>query len=283
MGRLRWMQNVRTSDFDEGELIQDGKRLYFGDENAYIYNSASGTLNIHANSIKTASGTGMWSDYPPDNPQDPSLYFGIFDDFFFFTEGDLWTTTEDADKSGTDAVMDEAGGVYQNYCDGDDNDESYCISEGESFKFTSGKKMWFEARLRVDEANTDDANVMVGVSDSAGADMIKDTGGGPADSYDGAVFFKVDGGDKWQFETSNAATQVTNATLGDYTDDTFAKVGFYFDGGTTITPYFNGTAGTAHTISLTGLEEMHLFFGVKTGSTNEEAVEIDYIKCIQER
>ena len=140
-----------------------------------------------------------------------------------------------------------------------------------------------EARLKVDEANTDDANVIVGLSDAAGADMLLDNGAGPAASYDGAVFFKVDGTLAWQFETSNAGDQVTNAAVGTYTDDTFAKVGFYFDGATTITPYFNGTAGTAHTISCTGLQEMHLFFGVKTGSTNEEAIEIDYIKCVQLR
>lgn len=289
MGRLRYIENSRTGN--PGARLVEDKYFYIRDTGMYIRSSADGTLdivsdttlNLTAPTVKVGSGSGMWADYPIDNPADPSLYFGMFDDFTEFTEADTWTTTEDSNKSGTDGVMDEVGGVYANFCDGDDNDESYCISEGEVFKFTTGKKMWFEAKLRVDEANTDDANVMVGVSDSAEADMILDNGGGPAASYDGAVFFKVDGGTKWQFETSNAGDQVTNATLGTYADDTFARVGFYFDGATTITPYFNGTAGTAHTISCTGLEEMHLFFGIKAGDTNEESVEIDYIKCIQER
>jgi len=212
-----------------------------------------------------------------------TAWYTLFDDFMWFTEGDIWATTEDADKTGTDGIMDVVGGVYQNYCDGDDNDESYCISAGESFKFATGKKLWFEARLRVDEANTDDANVIVGLMDNAGADALLDNGGGPAASYDGAVFCKVDGGTKWQFETSNASDQETTAEVAAYADDTFVKLGFYFDGATSITPYVNGTAGTAHTISLTGLEEMHLFFGIKAGGTNEESIEIDYVLCTQLR
>lgn len=225
----------------------------------------------------------MWSNFPLNAIIDPSKCIKMEDDFMTFHETFKWVTTEDADKSGSDGIMDVVGGVYQNFCDGNDNDESYCISSGEVFKFTSGKKMWFEARLRVDEANTDDANVIVGLMDAAGADALKDDGGGAPDSYDGAVFLKVDGTLAWQFETSNATAQVTNAAVGTYTDDTFVRLGFYFDGVSKITPYVNGVAKTAHTISLTGLEEMHLFFGIKAGGANEESIEIDYIRCIQLR
>lgn len=245
-----------------------------------------GTEKIRQNALFMGDiniADGMWRNFPLNTIIDPSKAITLHDDFLWFTEADIWNTTEDAGKSGTDGIMDVLGGVYANFCDGDDNDESYCISAGESFKFTSGKKMWFEARLRVDESNSDDANVIVGLMDAAGANALQDDGDGPAASYDGAVFFKVDGGTKWQFETSNAGTQETSATFGTYTDDTFVRVGFYFDGVATITPYLNGVAGTAHTISLTGLEEMHAFFGIKAGGANEESVEIDYIKCVQLR
>lgn len=287
--RLRWLEKHRTGN--PGVILTTDKYFYFRDTGIYLRSSANGTLdivadtilNLTAPTINTSSGSGMWADYPLQNSDDPSLYHALFDDFSYFVEADLWATTEDASKTGTDAIMDVVGGVYTNFCDADDNDESYCISACESFKFATGKKVWFEARLRVDEAATDDANVIVGLMDVAGADALLDNGGGPAASYDGAVFFKVDGTLAWQFETSNAGDQVTNATVGTYTDDTFARVGFYFDGATTITPYFNGTAGTAHTISCSGLEEMHAFFGIKNGGTAEEAVEIDYIKCVQLR
>jgi len=228
-------------------------------------------------------GTGMWENFPIQVVADPSKAITLYDEFLWFTEADVWTTTEDGGKSGTDGIMDEIGGVYANFCDGDDNDESYCIAAGQSFQFLTGKKMWFEARLRVDEANTDDANVIVGLSDQAGANMLQDTGAGPAASYDGAVFFKVDGGTYWQFETSNAAAQVTTATLAAYADDTMIKLGFYYDGVTSVYPYADGVLGTAHTIVLAAQTEAYAFFGLKAGDTNEESVEIDYIKCVQMR
>jgi len=46
MGRLRWMQNVRTSDFEEGELLQSDKYFYIRDAGIYIRSSADGTLDI---------------------------------------------------------------------------------------------------------------------------------------------------------------------------------------------------------------------------------------------
>lgn len=308
--RLRWLEKHRTGN--PGVILSTDKYFYFRDTGMYIYSSADGvldmlsdtTLNITGTTalnlsgvtitiaattlnltgtINVGSGTGMWADYPLQNTMDPSLYHILFDDFLEFTEAAIWTTTEDASKTGTDALMDVVGGVYTNFCDGDDNDESYCISTAETFLIATGKKMWFQARLRVDEAATDDANVIVGLMDVAGADALLDNAGGPAASYDGAVFCKVDGGTKWQFETSNAGTQETTAEVAAYADDTFIELGFYYDGVTSITPYVDGTAGTAHTIAVAGLEEMHVLFGIKAGSAVEEAIEIDYIKCVQLR
>ena len=310
MARLRWLEQTRTGN--AGVILDADKYFYVRDTGMYFRSSADGVfdfvsdttlnltgttaLNLTGTTITIAattlnltgttnvgSGSGMWADYPLQNTMDPSLYHILFDDFLEFTEAAIWTTTEDAGKTGTDALMDVVGGVYTNFCDGDDNDESYCISTAETFLIATGKKIWFEARLRVDEAATDDANVMVGLSDSAGADMILDNGGGPAASYDGVVFTKVDGGTKWQFETSNAGTQETTAEVAAYADDTFVRLGFYYDGVTGITPYVDGTAGTAHTIAVAGLEEMHVFFGIKAGSVVEEAIEIDYVKCVQLR
>ena len=93
------------------------------------------------------------------------------------------------------------------------------------------------------------------------------------------------------FETSNAGTQATTSAFATSITDTWHRCGFYFDGTATtsvITPYFhNGTSwtkGTAQNITLSGLEEMHIVYGVKAGPTAAaETLQIDYIKCRQLR
>jgi hypothetical protein len=241
-------------------------------------------LNYYDDQLNQSFKSGPWATCPIlAINADPSLGHIFFDDFHYFTEADRWTTTEDEGKTGTDGVQDAVGGWYKNFCDADDNDESYCIAEGEFFKLVANKPLWFEAKVQLTEANTDEANWIVGLIENPGADTLLDNGGGPSASYDGFCFFKVDGTMKVQFESSTAATQVTNATLADFTSGTAVRVGAYFDGGTTITPYVDGVAGTAHTLNLTGQGELAPVFGVKAGGTNEEAIEIDYIKVVQVR
>ena len=227
---------------------------------------------------------GLWAKCPI-NAINHDIGMGTIlqDDFFEFTEADTWTTTEDAGKSGTDGINDETAGWYKNFCDGDDNDESYCHSVGETWKMASGKPLWMECKVRLTEAATDDANWIVGIMEAGGdANTLLDNGGGPAANYDGACFFKVDGDMSIQFETSIATAQVTADVVGTSVSGTAYKLGFYWDGVSSVTPYVNGVAGTAHAMATTG-GEANAVFGVKAGGTNEEAIEIDFIKIVQIR
>ena len=131
-----------------------------------------------------------------------------------------------------------------------------------------------------------DHNFILGLSNTVGADFLQDSEAGPAASYDGAVFF-VDGGSSWKFETYNAGTQVTNATLTDYTSAASIRLGFIFDpnDGTTgkITPFVNGVAGTTHSITLSGLEEMHVVFGAKNKTGAAAVLAVDYFQIAKIR
>jgi len=210
-----------------------------------------------------------------------------FDDFFEYDTTINWAVVEDAGAGTGDVLTDAAGGVLNVGCDGDDNDECYVSSVAEVFKFQTTKKIYFECKIKLTEANTDDANFIIGLSDTVAADSLVDNGAGPMASYDGAVFFKVDGTMKIQFETSNAAAQVTNATLADFVSATDYVLGIlydYNDGVTAkVTPYVNGVAGTAHDLTIAGLEEMHVLMGVKAGDVAEENLLVDYVHVIAER
>ena len=239
-------------------------------------------------SLSPVTGFPIW------NGIDPSDWITFIDDFI-----DLDITTVgvgaasslgyyiQGDHIGTTGAEDGLGGWLEIGAPNTDNHEVYLASTNEAFLFDTDKKFVLKCRIKLTEANTDDANWVIGVSDTAGANFLQDNGAGPAASYDGAIFFKVDGTMKIQFETSNAAAQVTNATLADFASATTYNLAFVYDygNGTTgsITPYVNGVAGTAHAITIAGLEEMHFVMGVKTGDTNAESLMVDYVAIAQER
>jgi hypothetical protein len=218
----------------------------------------------------------------------------FFDDFNKGYDSTFdWTVVEDAGASAPDALADAADGWLNVGCDGDDNDEVYISSYAECWKFTTNKRVSFEARVKLTEASTDDANWIVGLSDTVAADSLVDDGAGPMASYDGAVFYKVDGTMSIYFEVSNAATQSTAVALATFTTAVVYKLGFdydYNDGVTAkVTPWVYNettgvlTVGTAHDLTISGLEEMHVLLGAKAGGTNEEALLVDYVRVAQER
>ncbi len=136
--------------------------------------------------------------------------FTIEDDFNRDVDSADWVTT--LTDTGTASVGDAVGGILAIVpSDGTvaDNDEAYVESANEVFKFTANKPLLFEARIQFTEANTDDANILVGVMDAVGANSLVDNGGGPPSSYSGANLHKVDGGTVWIAETSNSTTQIT--------------------------------------------------------------------------
>src|SRR5690606_15611651 len=76
------------------------------------------------------------------------------------------------------------------------------------FLFAAGKPAMAQCRLQYAEAATDDANAIFGFMDAVGADSLIDNGGGPKAEFDGAVFYKIDGGTRWRVRSSNATAHV---------------------------------------------------------------------------
>ena len=258
------------------------------------YTSGSG-VTIDGVLIKDGSITSTLaatSGFPIWNGVDPSDWIIYMDDFINIPIDDstgfptAWTIDTDT-ATGTGGVVDLLGGWMNVSATNTDNFGTTLSTIGESFVFDTDKKFILKCRVQLTEGNTDDANWAIGVSTVATKDFLQNDGAGPAATYDGAVFFKVDGTMKIQFETSNAGTQVTNATLADFVSATSYNLAFIYDYGDgvtgSITPYVNGTAGTAHAITIAGLETMHFVMSVKTGDTNAEAFLVDYVAISQER
>lgn len=247
-------------------------------------------MNFYDHKNHPAFRSDLWANCPIQAIKcDPSLAHVFFTDFFEHTDGDSFTISHfGGTPAGTIGISAGIGGQYTTYADADDNDETYEISDGESWLFAEGKKLWFEVKYACTEGDTNKANYVFGLADAAGENFLIDNGAGPAATYDGAVFYKVDGTMNIYFESSNAGTPSTATTMKTTcVSGTSYRLGFYYDGAPTtgiITPYIDGVAKTATSIANSGLAEMELFFGVKAGGgTPEEYLVVDWIKCVQLR
>lgn len=255
---------------------------------------ARNNLTFRDETFGPSEGGSFWQTCPLAALFDPSIATTFYDEFWTqrgtkAAAAGLYNIVEDDGAGGTDAMQDTTGGVYKHFCDGDDNDEAYMISAAESWKLAAGKSLWFEARVALVEGNTNDMNAGFGLADAAAADMLVDNGAGPAASYDGFTFWKVENTLAMYFENSNAAVQSTATSMGNHTSGSFANYGCWVrtestsDTVAVCTPYLNGTAYTARNITLAGLEEMHFWIGVKSDGNAEESFLIDYVKIVQIR
>ncbi len=222
---------------------------------------------------------------------------GFTEDFGWYISPHLWTTT--ATDSGTAAIT--AGGVggILNLAPSDgtvaDNDEIYVFNTNSVFKPASGQPLVFDAFIQFTEANTDDANVAVGLASSVAANLIVDDGAGLRASGAVIAIYKVDGETVWRFVTRNGTavtTSVSDKTAGgsayqhlqiEVSDSnlTYATVAPIVDG-----QYLrDSTTGQVirHQLLLTGIAAMSAFVGAKNGGSNNESVNVDFVNCYQQR
>lgn len=215
--------------------------------------------------------------------------FGIEDDFLVDLDTTKWTTT--ASDSGAITVGDTVGGrASMAPSDGTvaDNDEIYLLSANENFLFANKKAIWFEARIQFTEANTDDANIAVGLMNAVAANAILDDGAGPKASYSGMVFYKVDGGTKWIAQNSVGTDRTTTTTTVTAGGSSFQVLQMEFrpqgTGFYDVVFWIDGVEVAKHKdCALGSPTEMNLFVGAKNGGANLETLVVDYIAAYQLR
>jgi hypothetical protein len=221
--------------------------------------------------------------------------FGFLD-HFDREDTNRWTTI--ATDAGASTLQDAANGVMLlEPSDGTvaDNDETYLHTTKELFLFADDAPIYGAARIKFTEANTDDANMLLGVMNAPAANHLLDNGGGPAADYSGVVFFKVDGGTVWQVENSIGTTQKTteltaaNSLTGDDQTaggGTFELLEFLWQPKTStkadISFWRNKVLVAKHTDqSYASATEMAVILGVKNGGANHDKLHVDFVSVWQ--
>ena len=200
-----------------------------------------------------------------------TIFHTYFEDFDYYTAGD-WTVTE-TDAGATQALTDGDGGLLLITNTAADNDLVSLQKKGESFRFESGKALFFEARFKVSDATQ--ADVVIGL-------QITDTT--PLDVSDGVFFIKADGAATVNFLVEKNNTATTASSIATMANDTYIRLGFYYDGSSAVQYFVNGTyTGSSVTTNLPDDEDMTITIAIQNGEAAAKTMTVDYVYVAKER
>jgi len=200
---------------------------------------------------------------------DPSVNHSYFNDFDIYTAGD-WTVTE-TDSAATQAITNEDGGVLLITNTASD-DDLVGLQGKETFKFESGKELFFKTRFKVSDATDSDLVIGLQITDAT-----------PLAVTDGVYFRKDDGDANLDFVVVKDSTATTSAAITTLSDDTYITIGFYYDGIDKI-EYFAGSdsvspvyLGKSVVTNLPDNEDLAVSFAIQNGEAAAKTMSIDYI------
>jgi|10_taG_2_1085330.scaffolds.fasta_scaffold32887_1 hypothetical protein len=211
---------------------------------------------------------------------DPTRWHQYMNDFDEYDLADwVITTTEAGTGSATEAVGSEDGGVLVLTNAADEDDCDFLQFKGgtnaavrETFKFESGKKLFFKSRFKVNDA--DQVDIVMGL-------QITDTT--PLAVTDGVYFQSSDEAGTLSLNVTKDSS-TSSGTVATLADDTYVQVGFYYNGKDEVQGFLNDAKiTTLATTNLPDDEELTISFGVQNGEDVAQSMSIDYIFVAKER
>lgn len=189
-----------------------------------------------------------------------------------------WLVTRDA--APTLVIKDdEPGGVLRITTGGNANDFVSCQLNGEAFKVAAEKDIYFEARVKL--ADADDTQWFIGL---ATTDVTGSTLGPILDGTTESIGFRqnADTGVDIDCLTEDASTETETDSGVDVADDTFVILGFHVISDTDVKFFVNGSEVARHTSNIPDGDAVTLTMEVHS-PTASSTLEVDYIWCRQER
>jgi hypothetical protein len=201
----------------------------------------------------------------------PTKFHTYYEDFDYYVAGN-WTVTE-TQAGATQALTDGDGGLLLITNTAADNDLVSLQKVGESYRFASGKELFFEARLKVSDATESDVVIGLQITDTT-----------PLDVSDGVFFIKADGSTSVSLLVEKNGTATTTSSVATMANDTFISLGFYYDGASSIQYFVDGVVkGTSVTTNLVDDEDLTVSFAIQNGEAVAKTMTVDYIFVAKER
>lgn len=201
----------------------------------------------------------------------PTKFHTYWEDFDYYTAAN-WTVTE-TQAGATQALTDGDGGLLLLTNSAADDDLCALQKVGESYRFAAGKKLFFEARFKVSDATQSDIVMGLQITDAT-----------PLDVSDGVFFLKSDGAATVNFLVEKNNTATTASAVATMANDTFIRLGFFYDGVDSVFYYVNGVlAGKSPTTNLVDDEDLTISFAIQNGEAAAKTMTVDYIFVAEER
>ena len=201
----------------------------------------------------------------------PTKFHTYYEDFDYYVAGN-WTVTE-TQAGATQALTDGDGGLLLITNTAADDDLVALQKVGESYRFASGKELFFEARLKVSDATQSDVVIGLQITDAT-----------PLDVSDGVFFIKADGSTSVSLLVEKDGTATTTSSVATMANDTFISLGFYYDGASSIQYSVNGVVkGTSVTTNLPDDEDMTVSIALQNGEAVAKTMTVDYVFVAKER
>lgn len=217
----------------------------------------------------------MWAGFPTLHMMDPAVAYILHDEFFTKATG-VWTETtidDTPDSAEVYAITDEIGGVLLLTTNDTENDGNQIQKIGESFKLAAGKDLWFETRVKVDDATQIDLLVGLALTDAtllAGVD-------------DGVYFRKDDGDVNIDCVTEKDGTETEQDTGIDLADGVYVNLAFFCRGVSQVDFFVNNVKVKSSITNIPDDEELTVSFAVLTGEAAARSLSIDYVRVVQLR
>jgi hypothetical protein len=201
----------------------------------------------------------------------PTKFHTYYEDFDYYVAAN-WTVTE-TQAGATQALTDGDGGLLLITNTAADDDLVALQKVGESYRFASGKELFFEARLKVSDATQSDVVIGLQITDTT-----------PLDVSDGVFFIKADGSTSVSLLVEKDGTATTTSSVATMANDTFISLGFYYDGASSIQYFVDGVVkGTSVTTNLPDDEDMTVTIALQNGEAVAKTMTVDYVFVAKER
>jgi len=268
------------------------------------------SLAVRYNGTGTAGqvSPSIWGDCPVEKsliaPDELTYLYDSFLNNFTANEVILGNWLVVGTNPDTAVVTDEADGVINISGSGAAHDEAYICSNllyDKVIKKNSNKRLWFEASIKVLDGDAD-ASIICGLGEASlmAADAIaNDATSYPTTAladYDFIGFMagtngtNMGGIDTVYHQEGDSGTVtvvqadvVTNTAGTTTNDDVYKKLGFKFDGKSTVTFYVNGTACTT-TLDIDDLTSdkldhaLGIIIGIKDDASGADDLQIDWVR-----
>lgn len=220
-------------------------------------NLPSGLTNAQLNTVLSTYGA-----------DDPTVFHQYFNDFDTFEAGD-WTNTPTG--SVTNSIVAGDGGILSLANSAANNDLDSLQLTAATFQVVQGQQAWFKARFNI--SNATNAALIVGLIQTTTT---------PLTVTDGIYFRKSAASTTLNFITASAST-LTTVNAGVLANTTYANVGWWYDGISTVKAFVNGNPVGQSLTNLPFATNLNLTLAVSNGTAAANTLLIDYVFCATER